>query len=92
MYMDEFGEDYWRNFILDESYDKYMERPGCALSEEEVQALTQLAYVRFYYRPMFAARAISRVKSVHELRRSVSTAWEMLVQKPEGQYQEMDLS
>ncbi len=92
MYLEQYGEDYWRNYILDESYDSYIPRPGCDLTEQEIQELTQLAYVRFYYRPMFAAKALSRVKSWHEFRRSASTAWQMLAQKPEGQYQEMDLS
>lgn len=92
MYVKEYGEDYWRKYILDESYDSYIPRPGCDMSEQEIQELTQLAYVRFYYRPLFAARALARVKSVHEFKRSVSTAWQMLAQKPEGQFQEMDLS
>ena len=92
MYLEEFGEDYWREFILDEDYDSYIPRPDCALSEEEIQELVQLAYVRFYYRPMFAARTLARMKSVDEFKRSISTAWQMLVQKPEGQFQEMDLS
>jgi anaerobic magnesium-protoporphyrin IX monomethyl ester cyclase len=92
MYVKEYGEDYWRKYILDESYDSYIPRPGCDLSEEKIQELTQLAYVRFYYRPMFAAKAIGNMKSWHEVRRSVSTAWQMVAQKPEGQFQEMDLS
>ncbi len=93
MFLDEFGVDYWEKYIQDESYDAYIPRPGCPMSEEEIQAWTQLAYVRFYYRPMFALRAVSRVKSWHEFRRSAETAWQMLVSRPEGQhYQEMDLS
>ena len=58
----------------------------------QIQELTQLAYVRFYYRPMFALKTLGSIKSMHELRRSVSTAWQMVATKPEGQYQEMDLS
>ncbi len=92
MYLDEYGEDYWRKYILDESYDSYIPRPGCDLTEEQIQELTQLAYVRFYYRPMFALKTLGKIKSMHELRRSVSTAWQMVATKPEGQYQEMDLS
>ena len=92
MYVKEYGEDYWQKYILDESYDSYIPRPGCDLSEEKIQELTQLAYIRFYYRPMFAAKAIGNMKSWHEVRRSVSTAWQMVAQKPEGQFQEMDLS
>jgi radical SAM superfamily enzyme YgiQ (UPF0313 family) len=92
MYVEQYGEDYWRNYILDENYDSYIPRPGCDLTENQIQELTQLAYIRFYYRPMFALRTLSRIKSMHEFRRSVSTAWQMVIHKPEGQYQEMDLS
>jgi hypothetical protein len=62
------------------------------LTEEQIQELTQLAYVRVYYRPKYAVRTLARMKSWHEVKRSMSTAWQMLVQKPEGQYQEMDIS
>jgi anaerobic magnesium-protoporphyrin IX monomethyl ester cyclase len=93
LYLEEFGEDYWERYIADEDYDAWMPRPGCSMTEAEVQAWTQLAYVRFYYRPMFAAKTIARMKSWHEIRRSVSTAWQMLIQRPEGgHYQDMDLS
>ena len=93
MFLDEFGVDYWEKYIQDESYDAYIPRPGCPMSEEEIQAWTQRAYARFYTRPLFALRAGSRAKSWHEFRRSAETAWQMLVSRPEGQhYQEMDLS
>ncbi len=92
MYMEEFGEDYWRNYILDENYEQYIPRPDCTMTEEEIQRLTQLAYVRFYYRPKMIARTVGKMKSWHEFRRSAETAWQMVAQKPEGQYQEMDLS
>jgi hypothetical protein len=62
------------------------------MSEQEIQRLTQLAYLRFYYRPKMMARTLAKMKSWHEFRRSAQTAWQMVVQKPEGQYQEMDLS
>ena len=74
MYLEEYGEDYWRIYILDEDYDAYIPRPGCSLSETEIQQLTQLAYVRFYYRPKFAMKTVARMRSWHEVRRSVSTA------------------
>jgi radical SAM superfamily enzyme YgiQ (UPF0313 family) len=92
MYLKEFGDDYWRHYIQDESYEAFMPRPGCSLTEEEIQRLTQLAYVRFYYRPSYVLRALGRLKSWDEFRRSASTAWQMVAQRPEGRHQEMDLS
>lgn len=92
MFLDEFGTDYWREFLLDEDKDQYIPRPGCDLTETQIQELTQLAYLRFYYRPSYMMRALHKMKSWPEFRRSVSTAWQMLMQAPEGQYQEMDLS
>ncbi len=84
MLVEETGQDLWREIVLDPSRDDYMPRPGCDLSEREVQELTRLAYLRFYYRPRFALQALGRVKSWHELKRSVGTALQMVFTPPEG--------
>ena len=48
------------------------------LPDEEIQRWTRLAYLRFYYRPSYMARAMKRMKSAEELRRSAVTAIQML--------------
>jgi len=57
-------------------------RPRCALAEDEVERLVQLAYLRFYYRPSYVARALGRVRSWEEFARSARTAAQMLVRSP----------
>lgn len=78
MFLKETGRDFWREYILDENVDQTIPRPGCELSEAEVLELTREAYMRFYYRPSYMMKALFRMKSAEELRRSAKTAWEML--------------
>lgn len=77
----ETGRDYWREHILNRS-DEDIPRPLCDMSDAEIQRWARLAYLRFYYRPKAIGRALSRVKSKDELKRSVATAWQMLVNDP----------
>ena len=81
MVMKEYGRDFWREYILDESKDIYLPRPGTRLMEEEVQALTRQAYLAFYFRPRYILRALLRLKSWRELQRSVRTAWSMFTER-----------
>ncbi len=84
MLVEETGRDWWREIVLDRGRDTYLPRPGCGLDEERIQELTQLAYLRFYYRPGYLARALGRMRSWHEVRRSARTALQMLRSDPEG--------
>jgi len=84
MVLEETGRDYWREIVLDASKDTYIPRPNTVLTEQQVQELTQQAYLRFYYRPSYMVRALKRVKSWQELRRSVATALQMAFSPPEG--------
>jgi anaerobic magnesium-protoporphyrin IX monomethyl ester cyclase len=77
----ETGRDYWREHILNRS-DEDIPRPLCNMSDAEIQRWARLAYLRFYYRPKAIGRALGRVRSKEELVRSVSTAWQMLVNAP----------
>jgi len=75
----ETGRDYWREHI-EQGIDEDIPRPLCDMTDEEIQRLTRLAYLRFYYRPSYMARALSRMRSPDEFSRSVKTAWQMLTQ------------
>ncbi len=77
----ETGRDYWREHIENRS-DEDIPRPLCDMTDEEIQRWCRLAYLRFYYRPKYIARALGRMKSREELGRSVATAWQMLVNDP----------
>lgn len=77
----ETGRDYWREHI-EKGVDEDIPRPMCDMSDAEIQRWARLAYLRFYYRPKYIARALGRLKSREELARSVKTAWQMLVNDP----------
>lgn len=77
------GRDFWREHIA-RGTDEDIPRPLCDMTDEEIQRWTRLAYLRFYYRPKYIARALSRVRSTDELARSVKTAWQMLMNVPAG--------
>lgn len=78
----ETGRDYWREHI-ENGTDEDIPRPLCDMTDEEIQRWCRIAYLRFYYRPKYLAKAVGRVKSTDELARSVRTAWQMLT-KPAG--------
>ena len=84
MLVEETGRDLWREIVLDPDKDTWMPRPRTDLTEQQVQELTQLAYLRFYYRPSYMVRALKRIKSWPELTRSVATALQMATSPPEG--------
>jgi radical SAM superfamily enzyme YgiQ (UPF0313 family) len=77
----ETGRDYWREHI-ENGVDEDIPRPLCDMSDAEIQRWCRLAYLRFYYRPTYMARALARIKSPEELARSVKTAWQMVVNDP----------
>lgn len=81
MLLRETGRDWWREHLV-AGVDETIPRPLCDLSDAEIQRWTRLAYLRFYYRPRYMARALRRVRSREELLRSVKTAWQMLVRDP----------
>jgi radical SAM superfamily enzyme YgiQ (UPF0313 family) len=81
MLIAETQRDYWREYILDESKDLYLPRPGTRLTEEEVQEWTRKAYLAFYFRPRYILKAVWRLKSWHEFKRSIVTAWTMFTQR-----------
>ncbi len=77
----ETGRDYWREHIESGS-DEDIPRPLCDMTDAEIQRWCRLAYLRFYYRPKYIARAAKRLKSRDELVRSVKTAWQMVANPP----------
>ena len=79
--MKETGRDFWREHIISRK-DEDIPRPLCDMSDAEIQRWCRLAYLRFYYRPQYIARAVNRLKSPEELSRSIKTAWQMLWTDP----------
>ncbi len=80
MLLAETGRDWWRERIMG-GPELHIPRPGCHLSESQVQSWTRQAYLRFYFRPRYVFRAIRRTRSLEQLGRSVSTAVQMLLER-----------
>ncbi len=80
MLMEEKGVDYWRDATLAGGEAPLLPRPQCDMSDEEIQFWTRKAYLKFYFRPKYIFRALLRIKSWHELVRSVYTAVSMFWQ------------
>ncbi len=80
----ETGRDYWREHIVN-GIDDDIPRPLCNMTDEEIQRWTRLAYLRFYYRPSYVTRAVGRLKSFDEFKRSASTALQMLTRSAQAE-------
>ncbi|PCJ17883.1 MAG: hypothetical protein COB02_12510 [Candidatus Cloacimonadota bacterium] len=77
LYLKEFQHDYWREFVKNPKSQIAIQRPGCTMPDEEIQAYCKQAYLEFYYRPNYVFKALLRVKSFSELMRSVKVAFQM---------------
>lgn len=76
------GKDYWKEYIKDPANSRVIGRPHCDLSEEEIQKWVKKAYMQFYFRPSYVGKALKRVRSIEEFKRSVHAAYDILSFKP----------
>lgn len=72
------GSDPWKEHVLGETVLDRLPNIWSRIDETTVERLTKLAYLAFYYRPGYIYRALRRIRSTDELRRSVRTALRML--------------
>jgi radical SAM superfamily enzyme YgiQ (UPF0313 family) len=63
------GRDYWKDYVLGLEQEKQLPRPWTSLTNEEIDRLTKLAYLKFYVSPRFLWRAIKGVASFTEFKR-----------------------
>jgi len=73
------GDDPWRRHVLGEINLERLPNIWARIDEKTIEALTKLAYLMFYYRPGYILKALKRVRSPEELRRSARTAARMLL-------------
>ncbi|HHT9116990.1 MAG TPA: B12-binding domain-containing radical SAM protein [Candidatus Hypogeohydataceae bacterium YC38] len=78
LYKKEYGGDYWRDFTLDPSKEKELPLVGTDLSQKDALRYLKKAYIRFYFRPSYIIRALSRVGSFFELKNSAIAAYHIL--------------
>lgn len=70
--------DYWRDFVTGKSVQKRLPNIWSNIGEDAIDRYTRLAYMSFYFRPNYVARALQRMRSSEELKRSARTASRML--------------
>ncbi|MCM8812773.1 MAG: B12-binding domain-containing radical SAM protein [Candidatus Omnitrophica bacterium] len=70
----ESGTDYWQDWILGKETDRDLPRPWTELTNQEIDRLTRWAYISYYARPSFLAKALVRIRSWDEFKRKI-TAW-----------------
>ncbi len=85
LYLPELGEDYWRNFVLNSDSSKLIGRPQCNITEKELQQWIKKAYMNFYFRPSYIIKAITRLRSLEEFKRSAAAALDIFRFKPSSE-------
>ena len=50
--------DYWKDYIKNPTSQIAIPRPGCNMTDQEIQELCHKAYMEFYYRPSYVLRAL----------------------------------
>ena len=76
--IDKTGNDYWKNYVSGKVEEKRLESPWTDLSENTIEMWTKIAYYIFYYRPTYIIKALLRIKSYEEFKRSIFVGSEML--------------
>ncbi|NLH48313.1 MAG: B12-binding domain-containing radical SAM protein [Myxococcales bacterium] len=72
------GDDYWRKYILGQVEERELERPWTALTNDEINRLTKLAYLRFYVRPGFLWRSLLGIRTWTEFKRKTRALFSMI--------------
>lgn len=75
------GYDYWREYISGRIPEIRLPAPWTEIPEYIIQKTTKYAYFRFYFRPKYLFRLISRIKSWDEFKRYVRSALGLLLSR-----------
>lgn len=71
------GNDPWRDWVLGRRGEERLPMPWTELDEREVEFWTRVAYLWFYFRPHYIAKAVLRFRSLDEARRGIRSAIRM---------------
>ncbi len=77
MVVRETGSDPWREWVLGRRGEERLPSPWTELDEREIEFWARIAYLCFYYRPSYIARAVLRFRSLDEVTRSIRSAVRM---------------
>ncbi|MBN2053415.1 B12-binding domain-containing radical SAM protein [bacterium] len=72
------GYDYWSEYVLGNIGEKRLPSPWTDLTERQIEVYTKVAYILFYFRPLYAARILLKARSFGEIVRYAKVAFMML--------------
>ena len=72
------GKDFWRDYVLGRVEEARMPSPWTEMNGQSVEVWTKIAYYAYYYRPTYIWKALRRMQSFDEFKRSTKTALRML--------------
>jgi anaerobic magnesium-protoporphyrin IX monomethyl ester cyclase len=77
--IDETGIDYWREYMRGSLDEHLLPTPWTKMTRPELEQLARKAYFRFYGRPRYALRMLSRIESFDELQRYFRVGTQLLL-------------
>ena len=73
------GMSYWREYLRGTVEERILPTPWTDLTRAELESLTRMAYLRFYVRPRYIWKMITRLESPGELMRYVRVFFQLLL-------------
>lgn len=78
MVIPEQGEDYWREYIIDETKSHFVARANCQLTQEEIDKYLKLCYRKFYYRPGYILQRLRKIRTWEEFFKHSKAALDLI--------------
>lgn len=78
MVLPEQGEDFWREYIKDETKSDFAARAQCNLTQKEINKLLRKCYLSFYFRPKYIWKKLKKLQNWEEFRKYSKAAIDMV--------------
>lgn len=79
MMMEDTGEDYWRQFVLNPSNERPLPLVRTKMTPREAQELVRKAYLSFYFRPRMILSALEKIHSIDDFSKSLRAVLDMFM-------------
>ena len=77
------GVDYWKEYILGRTAEAALPRPWTEFTNDEIDRITKMAYVRYHMRPSFMFKHTLACRSFEEFKRKFYAFLEMVFRQEE---------
>ncbi|MFH0864276.1 MAG: radical SAM protein [Candidatus Gottesmanbacteria bacterium] len=82
MMMEDTGKDYWRKFVLNPKNEKPLPLIRAKITAAEAEDLVRLAYIKFYFRPKIIWSSIKKIKSIGDIYKIFTAAFDTFFMAP----------